>query len=115
MVDDFQKKYEALQIPYPKDTLTSQIEQQATQQKSEFDAFVSKSKTRIASADQERAKWEAMMPVEQMTLEEAKLAVNHLVVDYDRDTIEMWPYDEDWYEWRKKTDELLARGDVDAH
>ena len=28
MVDDFQKKYEALQIPFPADNVTSQIEQQ---------------------------------------------------------------------------------------
>ena len=29
MVDDFQKKYDGLQIPFPADTVTAQIEQQA--------------------------------------------------------------------------------------
>jgi F-type H+-transporting ATPase subunit d len=46
MVDDFQKKYEGLQVPYPKDTLTSNIDAQAVQQKAAFDTFVVESKAR---------------------------------------------------------------------
>ena len=74
MVDNFQKKWESLQIPYPKDTLSSQIDQQAAQQKAEYEKFVAQSKTRITGINEEKAKWEAMMPVEEMNLEEAVAA-----------------------------------------
>merc|ERR1712018_792653 len=37
MVEDFQKKYEALQVPYPKDSLSSTIDQQGAQKKSEYE------------------------------------------------------------------------------
>jgi len=46
MVDDFQKKYEGFQIPYPKDNLTSSIDAQAVQQKASYEAFVAESKAR---------------------------------------------------------------------
>ena len=48
MVDNFQKNYDALQIPYPKDTASTAIDQQAVQQKADFEKFVAASKTRIA-------------------------------------------------------------------
>ena len=47
MVDDFQKKYSALDIPYPKDTLTSKIDSQATTLKADYEKFVGQSKSRI--------------------------------------------------------------------
>jgi hypothetical protein len=46
MVDDFQKRYESLQIPYPKDTLTASIEKQAVEQKAAYEKFVTDSKSR---------------------------------------------------------------------
>lgn len=46
MVDDFQKKYESLQVPYPKDSLTTNIDAQAVQQKAAFETFVAESKAR---------------------------------------------------------------------
>ena len=46
MVEDFQKKYESLQIPYPKDTLTGSIANQAVEQKAAYEKFVVESKTR---------------------------------------------------------------------
>jgi F-type H+-transporting ATPase subunit d len=46
MVDDFQKKYESLQVPYPKDTMTSLIENQAVEHKSAYEKFVKESKSR---------------------------------------------------------------------
>lgn len=47
MVDNFQKQYEALKIPYPSDTLTSQIEAQGTQVKAQIAEFVKKSNASI--------------------------------------------------------------------
>ena len=46
MVDTFQKKYGDLQVPYPKDTATADIDKQAVEQKASFEKFVTDSKTR---------------------------------------------------------------------
>ena len=54
MVDDFQKKYSALEVPYPKDTLSSAIDSQATALKSGYEKFVGESKTRIDGITQVR-------------------------------------------------------------
>lgn len=102
MVDDFQKKYEGLQIPYPKDSLTSNIDAQAVQQKAAFETFVTESKARIASLNTELAKWEELMPIEEMNLEEALEVVPHLVVDPNKPSI--WPHNYDMDKW----DEYIA-------
>ena len=47
MVDTFQKSYESLQVPYPKSTMDAAIEQQASQQKADYEKFVASSKARI--------------------------------------------------------------------
>ena len=51
----------------------------------------------FSSSLQERAKWESMMPVEEMNLEEALEAVPHLVVNPNKPS--MWPHDRDYDEW----------------
>lgn len=48
MVDNFQKQYEALKIPYPTDTLTAQVEAQWNEIKKAIDAFVRESNANIA-------------------------------------------------------------------
>lgn len=47
MVDEFQKKYSALTIPYPPDTVSSQIDAQEKEIKSEIDQFKAQSNQRI--------------------------------------------------------------------
>lgn len=49
MVDNFQKQYETLKIPYPVDNMTAQVEAQWTQIKKAIEAFVQESNTNIAS------------------------------------------------------------------
>ena len=46
MVDTFQKKYEALEVPYPKDSVTFHIEKQAVEHKASYEKFVADSKLR---------------------------------------------------------------------
>merc|ERR1712122_377503 len=78
MVDDFEKKYKALEIPYPKDT-----------------------------AQAELAAEEAMMPIEEMNLEEAMIAVPHLVPQHRLDGVKnFWPFDRDFEEWKKDLDQV---------
>merc|ERR1712029_415016 len=73
MVDNFQKKYEALTIPYPSDQGSLKaIDDQAAEQKAAFTAFCADSNSRIGELKVELAKWEAMKPVEEMNLEEAR-------------------------------------------
>lgn len=49
MVDNFQKQYETLKIPYPTDTLTSKVDAQWAEVKKAIDAFVQQSNAAIAS------------------------------------------------------------------
>merc|ERR1712183_136046 len=95
MVDDFQKKYEALKIPYPQDKYTSSIESEGASLKSEYVKFVDESKARIVGIQKAQAKWEAMMPIEEMNLEEALDAgLTKYVVDVNVPSF--WPHDETW-------------------
>merc|ERR1711976_506471 len=100
MVDEFQKKYEGLSIPYPQDTLAAKIDRQAQEEKDRYEKFVSESKTRISGINTELAKWQAMMPVEDMNLEEALEAVPHMVIDVKNNPT-FWPHDRDYDEWVK--------------
>merc|ERR1712050_794743 len=60
MVDDFQKKYEALDIPYPKDNVSASLDTLLATKKSEYEKFVADSKVKIGEIEVELAKWEKM-------------------------------------------------------
>merc|ERR1711976_57571 len=67
VLDDFQKKYSGLEVPYPKDTVASTIASHAAEQKSAYEKFLKESQGRVTGFSTELAKWEAMMPVEEIT------------------------------------------------
>merc|ERR1719318_578939 len=72
MVDNFQAKYSALDIPYPSDQGTlAVIDAQGAEQKAAAAAFCAAAAARIADIKAELAKWESMQPVETMNREEA--------------------------------------------
>ena len=105
MVDDFQKKYDALKIPYPQDKYTSSIESEGASLKSEYVKFVDESKARIVGIQKDQAKWEAMMPIEEMNLEEALDAgLTKYVVDVNvpDDQKSFWPHEETYGEFKKR-------------
>ena len=56
MVDDFEKKYKALEIPYPKDTAQAEIATEEAKQKAAYEKFVTESKTRAEGLGAELAK-----------------------------------------------------------
>ena len=56
MVDDFEKKYKALEIPYPKDTVQAELAAEEAKQKAAYEKFVSESKTRVSGITTELAK-----------------------------------------------------------
>jgi len=107
MVDDFEKKYKALEIPYPKDTVQAELAAEEAKQKAAYEKFVSESKTRVSGITTELAKWEAMMPIEEMNLEEAMIAVPDLVPQHRLDGKKnFWPFDRDFEEWKKGLDQV---------
>ena len=112
MVEDFQKKYDALKIEYPKDTLSSQIDSQGVQLKSQYEKFVADSVTRIAGHNAEKAKWEAIMPIEEMNREEAMDIVPHLLHHPGKEDA-FWPHDarDEFLAWRKQIAEADETAD----
>merc|ERR1711981_1397821 len=116
MVDEFQAKYAALEIPYPSDQGTlAAIDAQAVEQKAAAAAFCEASKGRIAGLATELAKWEAMKPVEEMNLEEALdagLIGTTITGIVHPDVPSFWPHDESWEAYKER---LLAAEDEEHH
>merc|ERR1711988_1454538 len=79
MVDDFQKKYEALDIPYPKDNATAALDAQLVTKKAEYTKFVAESEAKVAEIQTELDKWEKMRPFSEMTTEEFARQAPHLM------------------------------------
>ncbi|XP_065340709.1 ATP synthase subunit d, mitochondrial [Cloeon dipterum] len=90
MVDNFQKQYEALKIPYPADNYTSQVEAQAQKGMAAVQDFVKASNGRIAAAQAEVAKINAMLPYSEMTMEEFADAHPELSISSTNPTA--WPH-----------------------
>merc|ERR1712072_1466805 len=66
MVDDFEKKYKGLEIPYPKDTTAAELVGEGAKQKTAYEKYVAESQARCGTVTTELTKWEGMMPVEEM-------------------------------------------------
>jgi F-type H+-transporting ATPase subunit d len=91
MVDDFRKKCEALNIPYPSDNVTSQIEQQEREALKEVQDFIKQSNTRFVGYEAEVARLKSLLPFEQMTMEDCKDAYPDLTLDpLNKSTF--WPH-----------------------
>lgn len=91
MVDNFQKQYEALKIPFPVDTLTAQVEAQKSQVQKEIESFVSASKDRITTHEKALAHIASLLPFDQMTMEDYRDAFPDLALDpINRPTF--WPH-----------------------
>lgn len=105
MVADFEKQYNALQVPYPKDTVTAGLDAESSQEKAKYEKFVADSKVRISGLAAEAAKWEAMKCPSQMTREEAMDECPHLL-DFHPDEVSYWPHDRNIEDWKKLVDEM---------
>ncbi|XP_050715034.1 ATP synthase subunit d, mitochondrial-like [Eriocheir sinensis] len=91
MVDAFEKQYSALQIPYPPDTHSSQVDEMQKQAAVETETFVKESEARIAMLQAELADWEKMIPYEQMTMEEMVETFPDKTVNVENPTL--WPHE----------------------
>ncbi|XP_074539474.1 ATP synthase peripheral stalk subunit d, mitochondrial [Halichoeres trimaculatus] len=70
MVDDFEKKFKALQIPVPADTQTSSINAQEAEANKGAAAYIEESKARIAAYESQLEKFKNMIPFDQMTIDD---------------------------------------------
>ena len=59
------------------------------------------------------AKWEEMMPIEDMNLEEALEVVPHMVIDPKKPNF--WPHDQDFDEWKEYIAKLKKEGGDEHH
>lgn len=72
MVDKFQKAYEGLQIPYPADNVTKLVEAQEKEVQQDIAKFVKESEVRISDYQTQIATLKALLPFDQMTMEDFK-------------------------------------------
>lgn len=109
LVDQFQKQYEALQIPFPADTESAKINEDEKKLLAEAHAWIQESNTRIAQYKKEIEEEESLIPVTEMTLQEYVQAYPEN--GYDPKNPTFWPHDADsqltaedleWWEKRKK-------------
>ncbi|XP_045460917.1 ATP synthase subunit d, mitochondrial-like [Harmonia axyridis] len=92
MVEEFQKQYSALKIPYPPDTVSSQIDAVEKEIKADIEAFKKESNANIAQYQKELDHLNSLIPYSEMTMEDFKDA--HL--DIALDTINrptFWPHE----------------------
>lgn len=92
MVENFQKQYEALKIPFPADNVTPQVEQQKVQVAKEIEEFKKASSNRIAALEKEIAHLNSVLPYAQMTMEDFADAFPDQAIDpINKPTF--WPHD----------------------
>merc|ERR1712126_224917 len=108
LVNDFKTKYEALDVPYPKDTLAASIEAQGAAAKADYEKFVKESGARAVSFKDEMAKWSAMLPPSEMNREEGMQALPHLVPCHQPNSPSFYPFDKPFSE------EVLAQEKEEA-
>lgn len=94
MVAEFKKQYESLTVPYPKDTYTTAIDELEKKTMAEAVTFESACRKNIEEMKLEQARIAAMMPIEEMNMEEFFDACPDQALDpFDKPT--MWPHTDD--------------------
>ncbi|CAM4556124.1 unnamed protein product [Lepidochelys kempii] len=92
MVDEFEKKYNALEVPEPVDTQTDKInaqEQEATKSAAEY---VQASKSRIVQHEKQLEKFRTMIPFDQMTFEDLNEVFPETKLDKEK--YPYWPIED---------------------
>ena len=69
-VDGFQKQYENLSIPYPKDTTSSKLAAYQKDVETQVQEVIDQSKTKVVELRNELTKIKAQKPYEDMTIDE---------------------------------------------
>ncbi|XP_034044662.1 ATP synthase subunit d, mitochondrial [Thalassophryne amazonica] len=90
LVDEFEKKFKALQVPEPVDTETSAINAQEAEANKSALAYIESSKSRIAEFEKELERFKNMIPFDQMTNEEFMEAFPETKLDKEK--YPFWPH-----------------------
>jgi len=91
LVDTFQKQYEAIKVPYPADTVSTQVDAQAQETKKEIESFKSASTQRISQHQKNIEHLQSLLPYDQMTMEDYRDAFPDQALDpINRPTF--WPH-----------------------
>ncbi|KAF4024040.1 ATP synthase peripheral stalk subunit d, mitochondrial isoform 1-T2 [Dama dama] len=70
LVDDFEKKFNALKVPIPEDKYTAQVDAEEKEDVKSCAEFLAQSKTRIQEYEKELEKMRNIIPFDQMTIED---------------------------------------------
>ncbi|KAF3818610.1 hypothetical protein GH733_012027 [Mirounga leonina] len=70
LVDDFEKKFNALKIPVPEDKYTVQVDAEVKEDVKRCAEFLSLSKARMEEYEEELEKMRNIIPFDQMTIED---------------------------------------------
>ncbi|KAL4659225.1 ATP synthase subunit d, mitochondrial [Arapaima gigas] len=90
MVDEFEKKFNALKVPYPVDTQTASIDLQEQEANKSAIAYVDGSKARIRQYEMELQKFKDMIPYDQMTIEDLNEMFPETKLDKEKHPY--WPH-----------------------
>ena len=94
VVTKLEAAYKSLvqQVPYPQDTISSQIDDQAKQAKAEYKLLCQISNEKIKECEELQNKYKVMIPYGQMTNEDYALTFPDYV--YSRKDPSIWPNEE---------------------
>ncbi|XP_055690830.1 ATP synthase subunit d, mitochondrial [Lutzomyia longipalpis] len=81
LVENFQKQYESLKVPYPDDTFSAEVDKQEQDVKREIQEFVRQSEERIAEYQKQIAHLKSLLPFDQMTMEDFRDSYPELALD----------------------------------
>ncbi|XP_051244362.1 ATP synthase subunit d, mitochondrial [Dicentrarchus labrax] len=90
MVDEFEKKFNALTVPEPVDTQTALINAQEVEANKSATAYIEASKVRVAEYQKELDKFTNMIPFDQMTIED--LNETFPETKLDKEKYPYWPH-----------------------
>ncbi|KAH9413613.1 ATP synthase peripheral stalk subunit d, mitochondrial-like [Dermatophagoides pteronyssinus] len=109
LVQKLEQAYKSLKIPYPKNTVAAEIDQQELEYKKTCDAYVSIANSKIAEAEKLRKKFEMMLPVRDMNNEDFTLTFPDWVCTLESPSI--YPHFEKTPGLSKEERERLAAPD----
>uniref|UniRef100_A0A1L8E025 ATP synthase subunit d, mitochondrial n=1 Tax=Nyssomyia neivai TaxID=330878 RepID=A0A1L8E025_9DIPT len=81
LVENFQKQYEALNVPYPEDTFSGEVSKQEQDVKKEIQEFVRQSEDRIAEYQKQITHLKSLLPFDQMTMEDFRDSYPDMAID----------------------------------
>ncbi|XP_032097625.1 ATP synthase subunit d, mitochondrial isoform X1 [Sapajus apella] len=90
LVDDFEKKFNALKVPMPEDRYTALVDAEEKEDAKSCAEWVSLSKARVVEYEKQMEKYKNLIPFEQMTIEDLNEAFPETKLDKQK--YPYWPH-----------------------